>query len=319
MGRQYVILKRMERVPLNIIRCPPHRFAEALALVLADIAPSQRREIARGLLEVDDPADLFNEPLYVALRGEQLCGSAWGQRQSGNIAVFWPPQLVPGEDGETAVRLAAAVARVLDDTAIEITQTLLPAADAAAAPGLRAVGFSHLADLLYMSCEAERFPTQHPSSDELEYEDYNGAKRGRLIALVERSYEQTLDCVGLNGMRTVDDVLSGYQATGVYRPENWQFVRNAGQDVGLLLLADHPQARHWELMYMGLVPEVRGRGWGGKIAQHAKWLAQRANIERIVLAVDAANAPALRMYRTAGFEIWDRRTVYVRFPASPNG
>ena len=37
---------------------------------------------------------------------------------------------------------------------------------------------------------------------------------------------------------------------------------NDGRDVGVLLLADHPRARHWELMYMGLVPEARGTGLG---------------------------------------------------------
>jgi mycothiol synthase len=81
----------------------------------------------------------------------------------------------------------------------------------------------------------------------------------------------------------------------------------------VLLLADHPSARHWELVYMGIVPQARGRGWGRQITQHAQFLARRHNIERIVLAVDAANSPALAMYRSAAFEPWDRRTVYVRF------
>ena len=95
------------------------------------------------------------------------------------------------------------------------------------------------------------------------------------MRLVERTYEGTLDCTALNGVRDIDDVINGYQATGVFRPENWLFVRSGGQDVGVLLLADHPQARHWELMYMGLVPEVRGRGWGRQIARYAQWLAPR--------------------------------------------
>jgi ribosomal protein S18 acetylase RimI-like enzyme len=67
-------------------------------------------------------------------------------------------------------------------------------------------------------------------------------------------------------------------------------------------------------MYMGLVPEARGRGWGRQITQHAQWSASRAGVERIVLAVDRVNEPALRMYRSTGFEMWDRRCVYVRFP-----
>jgi ribosomal protein S18 acetylase RimI-like enzyme len=308
----------MESASLKIVRCPRDRVSEALALVLSDIVPSQRREIGRGLLAVDDPAELANEPLYIALRRERLCGAAWGQRQTGNIAFFWPPQLVPGEDQQTALKLAAAVVRVLDDTAIEMTQGLLPASDAAAAPVLQAVGFHYLAELLYMSCEAGRFPAELPEASELEFEAYSGAKRGRLMAIVERTYEQTLDCVGLNGMRTIHDVITGYQGTGVFRPENWRIVRRRGQDVGVLLLTDHPQARHWELIYMGLVPELRSRGLGRHITEYAKWLARRAGVERIVLAVDATNAPALRMYGRAGFEMWDRRTVYVRFPAKMN-
>jgi len=120
--------------------------------------------------------------------------------------------------------------------------------------------------------------------------------------------------VGLNGVRDVDSVVTGYQATGNYRPENWQIVRAGGEDVGVLLLADHPKAGHWELMYMGLAPEARGNNWGRQVTQYAQWLARSARVERIVLAVDSVNEPALRMYRSSGFEIWDKRDVYVRFP-----
>jgi ribosomal protein S18 acetylase RimI-like enzyme len=120
----------------------------------------------------------------------------------------------------------------------------------------------------------------------------------------------------LNGVRDVDNVVTGYQASGSYRPELWQLVRAHGEDVGMLLLADHPKAGHWELMYTGLIPEARGRGWGRQITQHAQWMARQADIERIVLAVDSVNAPAIRMYQGTGFEMWDKRSVYVRFPAS---
>ena len=64
---------------------------------------------------------------------------------------------------------------------------------------------------------------------------------------------------------------------------------------------------------MGLVPEARGKGWGVQIARHAVQLASQSNAERVVLAVDASNWPALAMYGRAGFAEWDRRTVYLRF------
>ena len=59
---------------------------------------------------------------------------------------------------------------------------------------------------------------------------------------------------------------------------------------------------------------VRGRHWGQQITRHALWMAGNEGVERVVLAVDATNLPALEMYRRTGFEIWERRTVYVRFP-----
>ena len=59
-----------------------------------------------------------------------------------------------------------------------------------------------------------------------------------------------------------EEVLSGYRTTGVFDPQRWLLVRQDGEDVGCLLLADHPTSSQWELVYMGLVPEVRGRGLG---------------------------------------------------------
>jgi mycothiol synthase len=176
---------------------------------------------------------------------------------------------------------------------------------------LRHVGFRHLADLLYISAESSKFPLAAPPS-ELNYVPYDATQRERLMVLVARTYEGTLDCVALDGVRDLEHVIGGYEATGVYRPENWLFVRAGGEDVGVLLIADHPKGRHWELMYMALVPEARGRGWGRQVTRYAQWLARGAGVERIVVAVDGANTPAVAMYRDCGFELWDQRVVYVR-------
>jgi len=104
----------------------------------------------------------------------------------------------------------------------------------------------------------------------------------------------------MNGKRQMDDVLDGYRATGVFQPENWLIVEREGRDVGVLLLAEDPAAALFELVYMGLVPEARGKGFGAQVARHAVRLAGKANAERVVLAVDAANSPALAMYRPRG-------------------
>jgi len=133
--------------------------------------------------------------------------------------------------------------------------------------------------------------------------------------VLEATYEQTLDCPVLNGVRQIEDVLVGYRSTGAFSPDYWLIVRHGGKDVGCLLLADHPQHDNIELVYMGVMSSLRGRGWGIQITRQAQWLTRRAGRRRLVLAVDAANTPAVRMYAEAGFQTWDRRSVYLRrFP-----
>jgi hypothetical protein len=45
----------------------------------------------------------------------------------------------------------------------------------------------------------------------------------------------------------------------------------------------------------------------------AQQAANRLDRDRIVLAVDAANAPARAVYREAKFNAWDQRSVFLRF------
>ena len=47
------------------------------------------------------------------------------------------------------------------------------------------------------------------------------------------------------------------------------------------LLADHPEHDQAELMYMGIVPEVRGHGWGGQITRYAQWMIGQVPRERV--------------------------------------
>ena len=77
-------------------------------------------------------------------------------------------------------------------------------------------------------------------------------------------------------------------------------------------LADHPRNRQFELVYVGVRPESRGRGLGLIATRHAQLAARSAKRAKLSLAVDATNEPAVRIYHTAGFEVWDRRSVFLK-------
>jgi ribosomal protein S18 acetylase RimI-like enzyme len=140
---------------------------------------------------------------------------------------------------------------------------------------------------------------------------FDPGQKSRLAELIERTYEGTQDCPVLNGVRTTDDVVAGYRAVGEFRPENWLIASDRERDVACLLLADHPAFDQLELVYLGVIPQARGSGLGYVLTRHAQWMARQAGRGKLVLAVDADNAPALRLYAQAGFQSWDRRSVLV--------
>ncbi len=285
----------------------PETRPEILALVFGDLPAEARAERIAALLSDPTPLDAVR----AAFRGDRLVGGVFAEVQPGRAAVVWPPRLVPGEPSGTAERLLDAVSEHLTSQDVRVAYGLLEPGAERDAAGLSAAGFEPVAELLYLVSLDETFPHAPPPSP-LHFEPYCEARQDRLARVVEATYEATLDCPRLNGIRRMEDVLAGYRATGTFSPRRWLLVRHAGEDVGCLLLADHAEQESWELVYMGLVPSARGRGWGGDVARHAQWLARQAGRPRLVLAVDSANGPAVRMYSKLGFHPWDRRQVYLK-------
>ena len=199
----------------------------------------------------------------------------------------------------------------MSQTDLRMVQALLSTDAGQDAELLRAAGFRHLSDLLYLVCLDKEFPAE-PSASGLEFLALTDQSEPRFAALVEATYEGTLDCPAVNGLRSIEDVLLGYRATGTYDPRAWLFVRSRGENIGCLIVTDYPHLGTRELIYMGLVPAARRQGHGGAIVRHALWQAATARRQRLVLAVDAANTPALRMYAAAGFQAWDKKSVFMR-------
>jgi mycothiol synthase len=272
--------------------------------------------IARHL--VAGQADEF--VLIEARSQSQLVGAILAQRLAGRTAVVWPPQTVgsddsAGRDDGIGGELLDAVCEQLAQADIRLAQALVEAPTSAAAKQLIATGFIHAGDLLYMAAVAASFPSE-PAASNLAFEPYSPASHERLVAIVEATYRGSLDCPLIDGLRETADVLDGYRAVGEFRPDSWLLVREqAGKhhiDIGCLLLADHPADNQVEIVYVGIVPQQRGRGFGLTLTRHAQWLAFQAGRSRLVLAVDAANGPAIAMYEAAGCVSWDRRSVLVR-------
>jgi ribosomal protein S18 acetylase RimI-like enzyme len=286
-------------------------YSAALQQLLSDLPPDVCARTRENLLSAAARGEISFDGLIVARKHGQLRGAVWARVGDGRLASVWPPRVCRDESEETVRELLAAMDGYLEQRRVKLAQALLDPTDAEGLTRLQMGGYHVSTDLMYLGCTAGRFPAQRPESS-LEFEPFSTGEQQRLIDAVDRTYAETHDFPELNDVCDAKDALAGYRETGAFIPENWLFVREAGVDIGCLLLADHPQDNQYELLYMGLVPQSRGRSLGGDVTRHALWLTGAAQRHQLVLGVDAGNAPALRMYTDLGFVQWDRRRVLLK-------
>lgn len=307
----------MNRPEIQIATVPQSQWLEALCLLFSDANERDRAAQALGVLESARRNEIDLGGLYGVKRSGTLVGVAWGQVSPGKTGIVWPPRLLKGQPPDVATTLLQSIDQHLQQAHVRIAQALLQTPQGPAAEQLRQGGYQHTAELLYLFCPTTNLVTAAHDA-ELNFEAYSYDQRDRLARLIEETYIETQDIPALNGVREIQDVIEGYERTGDFAPQLWLFVQAQGRDVGVLLLADHPRQNQFELIYMGLIPTARGRGWGAKLAGHAQQLTMAAGRERLVLAVDALNDPAIRAYTRVGFVEWFRRSVFLKvFSESP--
>jgi ribosomal protein S18 acetylase RimI-like enzyme len=218
------------------------------------------------------------------------------------------------EQCELARELLFAMDGILIEQGTLLAQALTLSRSASATNVFLAADYRRIGDLLYLAAtlDQDHELLSAPPRVAIELVRHSPADVDRWIPLIDQTYLQTLDCPAVDGLRPTRDVLAGYLDIGRPRNDWWFIVQYEGRDVGCLILADHHPAQHAELVYMGLIPDVRGRGWGVFLAQEARRIAAQSGAEQIVLSVDAANTPALRHYQSAGFRFWEQRTILVK-------
>lgn len=282
-----------------------------------------RRVFALTFLGMPAEQETADHPwLFEALQDEQLVGALCVRPQPGATALVEPPCVLPSAPTQTATELLLAAVQSLLADGARLAQALLDVEDSAAAGALQAAGFTHAADLAYLAASEEVFPAGAPDEG-LQFVAFDESQTDRLKQVIEQTYSGSLDCPALDGARSLHDVLQGYRATGAYDPAHWFFARHSGEDIGCLLLTQHPaagDAADWpcEVVYMGIVPSARGRGWGRLLVRQAQWHAKQLGRRRILLAVDAANQPAVRTYTECGFTAWALRSVWLKFFGAAN-
>lgn len=303
--------------PLRIQREPLTPSSRELALAM-HCWPEEERAAQLQSLRLLTLTDSGGFLLLSAWRDGNLVGALLAQQLPGKAATLWPAQLENGEsDFGIAKELVAEAERQLIAGGAHLCQTLLSKSQDQASAQLAAAGYQHPANLLYMTCEPHHFPIAPPTFPSFLLRPFQPGNEAELAALIEETYIGTQDCPSLNGLRNTLDVVTGYQHVGEFQPDRWLILESTRQDsvrqpAGCLLLARHAAHQTMELIYVGITPGFRQQGLGRKLTWEAQWLASQDHCERLVLAVDAANEPAITMYSAAGFWAWEKRAIWVK-------
>lgn len=221
----------------------------------------------------------------------------------GRVGMLYLPGISPDPNDQDVA--AMVVRRVIEGAAgrgLNFVQVVLDPAGGAERRVLSSAGFRPLATLEYMERSSAGAAPRARGPDDVDWRSYVHAEQARFAAVIEATYQGSLDCPALTGLRSMDDVLASHRSTGDYLPEHWYLVRHDGSDSGVLILAGSPMRSALEIVYMGVVPSQRGRGLALTMLHKALSVARAKRVESLILAVDALNAPALRVYGNFGFQ-----------------
>lgn len=240
------------------------------------------------------------QDLWVATRGPRMAWATLSVVSAGRtMLLLAPPRIDDDVQADAAGRLLDAISPHFAARNIQLAQVLLdPPADGLHAMYL-AHGFDPMAELIYLQrtvrrAEAPRLPagfTLRTMTQEYP---------ARFASTILATYQQSLDCPALNGVRNIDDVMASHRATGEFDPDLWFLLCEHDVPLGTLLLSRVTNTDALELVYLGLTPAARGRGMGDLLMQQAIWMVASHNLLRLTLAVDAINQPALGLYYRHG-------------------
>jgi ribosomal protein S18 acetylase RimI-like enzyme len=315
----------------EIILCPPAARIAALRVLYQRVPQTSREKLISEVLEESLRGEIDLSGLWIAReRAGRITGALLTQPLAGNSVAVWAPEV---QQSWRRSAIAAALVRTalgsLKSQGFALAQAVLDeSADPRASSDLARGGMPRVTDLLYLERDTaiplEILVPRNPEFKQslqparvgcvsrLIWRSFDPATEGEFRAVMEETYEGSLDMPELEGTRSLDQILEGHQAAGRFVPQRWCLGRIPGEpDVGaVLLMSEVPDGSAWEIVYLGLTPAARGRGLGLAAIAHALELA-RPHVPRLELAVDLRNKPAVRLYKHANFSARDRRTVHL--------
>jgi mycothiol synthase len=277
--------------------------------------PGDREVRVANALELVRRKDLDPRGVLVVRGRKGLLGAMLCVPIPGASGLVWPPQVVSRDAGGGPIEdlLAQACLQWLHGRGAKLAQALLFPEEAPLAASLERNGFHHITTLWYLTHSLNLSPEVLRAPARLSYQTYADGDPTLFAQTLLHTYEQSLDCPEVNGVREIGEILAGHRGQGAFDPERWWLALEGGRPVGVLLMMELADGQGWDLSYLGVVPAARRRGVGRELTRRALVAARQGGAFQLTLAVDARNRPARDLYQSLGFEPLEQREVFLAF------
>ncbi len=256
--------------------------------------------------------NLALDPIVAAWRkGRMECACAAVITPGRTALLYLPPDRVARRHPASYQQMLRTARDMLWPRPVILTQALVPTGSPNTEQVLTRAEFRFLAELVYQERRVDAAPGTARIRDDLTFVTYAEATHALFIEALERSYEDSLDCPALTGLRATEDVLATHRAAGRHDPALWCVACAGDAPMGVLLLSQVLRRPALEVVYMGVVSSARGQGIGHALLARAVGECAARHMSAITLAVDDANHPALRMYQQWGFTEMARRRAWI--------
>jgi ribosomal protein S18 acetylase RimI-like enzyme len=288
----------------------PEEWPRACELLFSFLDPDDAELRTQNALHLLENGEVDPEGLIVLEEGNQLTGMLLCQPVGGATALVWPPRVVlQGSSRDREDRLIRYACTWLRQRGVKLAQCLLAPAEIARGEPLLRHDFRHICHLWYMRHDLQLVAAQLSDSSRLQFSTFAEVEQTLFQDVLLQSYQDSLDCPEVTGARTIEEVLTGHQSQGQFDPSRWWLAHRTGEPVGVILTSPQSDTGDWDLSYLGVVPPARRQGFGKDMLNHVLVEARAAGALQLTLSVDGRNLPAQQLYRSAGFEVHDRREI----------
>lgn len=262
---------------------------------------SSRALAVQEFLGLAGGEQLSLEQLWVARRQEGPFASSLIVPCAGRTAMIFASPLASLNAVPVSTELIRTACQALDKQNVRMVQALLEPNQTLEIQAFTGAAFIKLAHLLYLRRKPIRTTAPLDLGKDVEVLHWNESHRDLFADAILASYERTLDCPGLLGLRDADDIIRGHMASGRFDPQLWYALHCRNEPIGVMLLSLVPQRNAMELVYLGVALKYRGRGLARKLVEHALGVAKHSGVSNLILAVDEQNIAAVSLYRSMKF------------------